>query len=170
MGQAQRPSGLDAMTLEFTGGTGLMAAYGRILPRLSGALEPATRNALDLASILGSRLNDLSLYSIVDLSLGQTMAALGQLSELRVLREGERGLEFTNELLRAHVYAALPSPVRRALHASITDRLLHSESAIGLEIAWHCMRAGRTDEAIPYLLSGAMEAIRSGAPQVRSAR
>lgn len=168
-GPGSAAMGVDAMTLEFTGGTGLTAAYGRILPRLSGALEPATRNALDLASILGSRLNDLSLYSIVDLSLGQTMAALGQLSELRVLRESEKGLEFTNELIRAHAYAAIPSPVRRALHASIADRLLHSEChrppSIGLEIAWHCMRAGRTGEAIPHLLSGAGGAIRSGAPQ-----
>ena len=161
--------GLDAMTLEFTGGTGLSAAYGRIFPRLSGTLEPSTRNALDLASILGSRLNDLTLYSIVDLSLGQTMAALGQLSELRVLRESVKGLEFTNELIRAHAYAAIPSPVRKALHASVADRLLLSEchrtSSTKLEVAWHCMRAGRTDEAIPHLLSGATEAIRGGAPQ-----
>jgi tetratricopeptide (TPR) repeat protein len=97
------------------------------------------------------------------------MAALGQLSELRVLRESTKGLEFMNELVRAHAYAAIPMPVRRALHASIADRLLHSEChrtpSTGLEIAWHCMRAGRTDEAIPHLLSGAVEAIRGGAPQ-----
>jgi len=168
-GSSSAAIGLDAMTLEFTGVTGLQAAYGKIFPRLSGALDPATRNALDLASILGSRLSDLSLYSIVDLSLGQTMAALGQLAELRVLRESAKGLEFTNELIRAHAYAAIPLPVRKALHASIVDRLLHSachkNPSIGLEIAWHCMRAGRTPEAIPHLLAGAMEAIQGGAPQ-----
>jgi DNA-binding SARP family transcriptional activator/tetratricopeptide (TPR) repeat protein len=161
--------GLDAMTREFTGSTGLQAAYGRIFPRLSGTLEQSTRNALDLASVLGSRLSDLNMYSIVDLSLGQTMAALGQLSELRVLRESTRGLEFMNELVRGHAYAAIPMPVRKALHASIADRLLHSDChrtpSIGLEIAWHCMRAGRTLEAIPHLLSGSAEAIRGGAPQ-----
>jgi tetratricopeptide (TPR) repeat protein len=166
-GAASAAIGLDAMTLEFTGGAGLAEAYGRIFPRLSGGLEPATRNALDLASILGFRLNDLTLYSIVDLSLGQTMAAVGQLSDLRILRESGKGLEFTNELIRAHAYAAIPSPVRRALHASVADRLLHSEChrtpGVGLEIAWHCMRAGRTLEAIPHLLSGATQAIRGGA-------
>jgi tetratricopeptide (TPR) repeat protein len=168
-GSGSAAIGLDAMTLEFTGGVGLAEAYSRIFPRLSEGLEPATRNALDVASILGFRLNDLTLYSIADLSLGQTMAALGQLSELRVFRESEKGIEFTNELIRAHVYAAIPSPVRRALHASVADRLLHSEChrtpGVGLEIAWHCMRAGRTEEAIPHLLSGATEAIRGGAPQ-----
>jgi tetratricopeptide (TPR) repeat protein len=168
-GSSSAALGLDAMTLEFTGCADLHATYGRIFPRLSGRLDPATRNALDLASVLGSRLNDLSLYSIAELNLGQTMAALGELAELRVVRESAKGLEFTNELIRAHVYAAIPLPVRKALHASIADRLLHSESqrtpSIGLEIAWHCMRAGRTDEAIPHLLSGAIDAIRGGAPQ-----
>jgi tetratricopeptide (TPR) repeat protein len=161
--------GLDAMTSEFTGGSDLQAAYARILTRLSGTLEPSARNALDLACVLGSRLNDLSFYSIVDLSLGQTMAALGQLSELRVMRETAKGLEFTNELIRAYAYAAIPAPIRKALHASIADRLLQPgcdrTPSIGLEIAWHCMRAGRTDEAIPHLLSGAAEAVRAGAPQ-----
>jgi tetratricopeptide (TPR) repeat protein len=169
-GASSAAIGLDAMTLEFTSRTGLHAAYDRIFPRLSGTLEPATRNALDLASVLGPRLNDLTLYSIVDLSLGQTMTALGELSELRVLRESTKGLEFVNELIRAHAYAAIPSPVRRALHASIADRLIHPECprspSVGLEVAWHCMRAGRTLEAIPYLLSGATEAIRGGAPQI----
>jgi tetratricopeptide (TPR) repeat protein len=168
-GASSAAIGLDAMTLEFTSRTDPHAAYDRIFPRLSGTLEAATRNALDLASVLGPRLNDLSLYSIVDLSLGQTMAALGQLSELRVLRECTKGLEFMNELIRAHVYAAIPSPIRRALHASIADRLTSSEchpsSSFGLEVAWHCMRAGRTQQAIPHLLSGAAEAIRGGAPQ-----
>ena len=157
------------MTWEFAGGKGPTGAYGRILPRIAGGLEPATRNALDLASILGFRLNDLSLYSVIDLSLGQTMAALGQLLELRVLREGEKGLEFANELIRAHAYSSIPSSVRMAIHASIADRLIHSEYAktpsAGLEIAWHCMRAGRTEEAVPYLLTGATDAMRSGAPQ-----
>jgi len=168
-GEGSTAIGLDAMTMEFTGATGLHAAYGTIFPRLSGRLEAATRNALDLASVLGSRLNDLTYYSIVDLSLGQTMAALGQLSELRVLRESTKGLEFTNELVRANAYASIPLSVRRALHAAIADRLLSSEchraASIGLEIAWHCMRAGRPSEAIPHLLSGATEAIRCGAPQ-----
>jgi tetratricopeptide (TPR) repeat protein len=168
-GSGSAAIGLDAMTLEFTSRTGPHAAYDRIFPRLSGTLAPATRNALDLASVLGPRLNDLTLYSIVDLSLGQTMAALGELSELRVLRECTKGLEFMNELIRAHAYAAIPSPVRRALHATIADRLIrsecHDDASIGLEIAWHCMRAGKTHEAIPYLLSGATQAIRGGAPQ-----
>ncbi len=159
---------LDAMTAEFLGGADPKAAYGQILSRLVGGLEAAARSALDLASVLGHRLNHLPMYSVIDLSLGQTMSALGQLAEVRILRDGAKGLEFANDLIRAHAYAAIPSSVRKALHASVADRLLHAkdpDSPTRLEVAWHCMRAGRTKEAIPQLLGGAREAIKEGAPQ-----
>jgi DNA-binding SARP family transcriptional activator/tetratricopeptide (TPR) repeat protein len=157
---------LGAMTADFPSGADPTAAYGKILPRLAGRLEPATKSALDLAAVLGSRLNDLAMYSVIDLSLGQTMAALGRLSEVRVLREGTKGLEFANELIRAHVYTSVPSSVRKALHASIADRLQAAgEPASTLEVAWHTMRAGRVKDAIPQLLEGARIAIRYGAPQ-----
>lgn len=160
---------LEAMTAEFVGGGGPMAAFARILSRLTGTLDPAPRTALSLASVLGHRLNDLSMYSVVDLGLGATMAALAHLAELRVLRDGANGLAFANELIRVQAYSAIPSSVRRALHGSVADRLLHSkhqeERASGLEIAWHCMRAGRAELAIPHLFDGAQDAIRRGAPQ-----
>ena len=171
-GSSSAALALDAMTGEFVSGVGPMAAYGKILSRLTGTLEPATRSALDVAAVLGHRLNDLSMYSVIDLSLGQTMTALGELSELRVLRDGEKGLEFVNELIRAHAYASIPSSVRRALHAAVADRFIHAEDlsqrVSGLEIAWHCMRAGRNTEALPHLFRGATAAMRSGAPQSAS--
>jgi hypothetical protein len=129
-------------------------------------LDPAARTVLDLAAILGPRLNDSSMYALADLSLGQTMSGLVQLVAVRVLREMADGFEFANELLRAEVYASVPSPLRRTLHGSIADRLLaleHTQDTSGLEIAWHCVRAGRRQEALPYLLSGARQAMRGGA-------
>jgi DNA-binding SARP family transcriptional activator/tetratricopeptide (TPR) repeat protein len=160
---------LDAMTTDFVGESGPKWAYGHILSRLAGSMDPASRSVLDLASVLGHRLNDLTMYSVIDLSLGQTMAALGQLSELRVLREGPVGLEFANELIRAHAYSMIPSSVRRALHASVADRLVRADPGLEptsrLEIAWHTMRAGRLQDAVPHLLEGATQAMRSGAPQ-----
>jgi predicted ATPase len=159
----------DAMTTDFCSGADPDLTYGQLLSRLTGAMDPLARSVLDLASVLGHRLNDLGMYSVIDLSLGQTMVALGQLSELRVLREGDAGLEFANELIRANAYSAIPSSVRKALHASVADRLLHSDQGLEptshLEIAWHAMRAGRLKDAVPHLLEGAKHAIRSGAPQ-----
>ena len=160
---------LEAMTTDFVERQGQYEAYGALLSRIVGALGQAARSVLDLASVLGGRLNDLSMYSVVDLSLGQTMAALGQLSEVRILRDGEKGLEFANELIRAHAYSAVPSSVRKALHASVADRLRFAQGplrpTLELEIAWHTMRAGRTEEAVPHLLEGARVAMRCGAPQ-----
>ena len=161
---------LDAMTTDYFAMADPRLAYGQIMSRLAGAMDPIARSVLDLASVLGHRLNDLAMYSLIDLSLGQTMVALGQLSELRVLRERDIGLEFANELIRAHAYAGIPSSVRRALHASVADRLVHSDQGVEptsrLEIAWHTMRAGRLKDAVPHLLEGATQAMRSGAPQI----
>ena len=146
---------LDAMTAELPADLDPNLAYGHIVSRITNTLDPVARSVLALASVLGQRLNDLTMYSVIDLTLGQTMAALGQLCELRVLREGDVGLEFANKLIRAHTYTGIPSPVRKALHASVADRLLSSENALdtiaGLEVAWHSMRAGRLRDAVPHL-------------------
>ena len=123
---------------------------------------------LNLASILGARLNDLPMYQLVDLSVAQTMAGMARLTELRLLRDGGHALDFRNEVIRAHAYFGVPSPLRTALHGRIADVLLASEgrgeSVPGLEIAWHCVRAGRPEQSTPYLLSGAQEAMENGAP------
>jgi predicted ATPase len=159
---------LGAMTEEPLADSAPGDAYRKLLDRLSMGLDPTTRNVLNLAAVLGPRLNDLGMYALMDMSLGQTMGAMSQLTELRMLRDGTHGLEFVNELIRAQTYLKVPSPLRRTLHGRIADNLLElgeqATQAAGLEIAWHCVRAGRPDEATPYLLQGARAAMRRGAP------
>jgi DNA-binding SARP family transcriptional activator/tetratricopeptide (TPR) repeat protein len=159
---------VDAMTAELGSRSAPSATYGHLFPRMSRFFEAGAQNVLNLAAILGHRLNDLQLYSVIDLSLGQTIAGLRQLTELRVLRESAHGLDFTNELIRAYAYASVPSSIRRILHSRVVDRLLHDAqhegTASGLEIAWHCIRAARPEEATPHLLRGARDAINCGAP------
>ena len=161
---------VDAMTTELGARNGHSIAYHQFLNRIMRTVDPATRSVIHLASILGPRLNDLSMYALANLSLGQTMAGLAQLTELRVLRDDSRRLEFVNELVRAQAYSSVPSSVRKALHGAIADRLLASEGSLahssGLEIAWHCVRAGRQDQAIPHLTRGARQAMRHGASHV----
>jgi hypothetical protein len=158
---------LGAMTTELEQRTDA-EAYDQLFARINRALDPVAQNVLNLAAILGRRLNDVDMYSLLDLGLGHTVSGLAHLTSLRVLRDGSRGLEFVNELIRACAYQAVPSPVRRELHSRIADRLLAQQPQIrsqcGLEIAWHCIRSGRLEQAVPYLLEGASEAIRSGAP------
>lgn len=138
----------------------------RVLDRLTLNLDDVTQRTLNVAALLGRRLNDLEFYGLVELTTGQTMLGLMRLKQLRVLRDGSEGLEFANEILRARAYRGVPSPVRKALHSHIADRLISAarDRKQDLEIAWHCLRAGRQDEAIAHLIDGAEQAARSGAP------
>ena len=118
---------IDAMTTDLEGGAGPTAAYRHIIARIVRSLDQQTHSVLSLAAVLGHRLNDLTMYGLIDMSFGQTMASLSELSARRVLRDGNEGLEFVNELVRASAYAAIPSLLRRALHSSVVDRLLSDE-------------------------------------------
>jgi tetratricopeptide (TPR) repeat protein len=158
---------LGAMTAELAERTD-EGAYDEIFERITRDLDAASQNVLNLASILGPRVNDLAMYSMIDLGIGQTISGLTTLTGRRVLRDGGRGLEFTNELVRASAYRRVPSTIRRLLHSQVADRLIEASKkglrTQGLETAWHCMRAGRAAEGIPFLIDGAAEAIQQGAP------
>ena len=167
-GERSAALSVDAMTTEPGSGRAAGVAFRDILARITRSLDPTTYNVLNVAAILGHRLNDMNMYTLVDLSLGQTMAAMAELVSRRVLRDGATGLEFVNEMVRAAAYVGVPTTLRKVLHGKIADRFaemdVRSGEAPSLEIAWHCIRAGRAPEATPYLLRGAREAIRSGSP------
>jgi len=157
---------VGAMTVDALGHDQHQEIYQRVFERaLRGLSEPA-RAVLNLAAILGERLNDLTMYELVDLSLAQTLAGMAELAERRIIRDGGREVEFRNELFRGYTYLNVPSPLRRALHGLIADRLLAAEAkgnrVPGLTLAWHCFRAGRPVAAEPHLLRGAREALRRG--------
>ena len=159
---------LDAMTEDVAVGDMPSHTYRQSFQRIYRQLDPLTKNVLNLAAVLGARLHDPRMYGLADLSLGQMMTGLTQLTSLRVLRDGGRQLEFINELIRSEAYLAIPSPLRRVLHGGIAERLVGDDregrDVPGLEIAWHLIRAGRGSKATPYLLNGAQVAMRHGAP------
>jgi DNA-binding SARP family transcriptional activator/tetratricopeptide (TPR) repeat protein/type II secretory pathway predicted ATPase ExeA len=158
---------VGAMTPDFSAEGPAQISYQRILERMTHSLDTTTQNVLNLASLLGQRLNDLSFYALMDISAGQTMSSMTELVKRRVLRDGAQGLEFVNELVRSAAYLGVPQSVRRVLHGGIADRFIdkHKSGAedLGLEIAWHCMRAGRVPEATDFLLAGARESLFHGA-------
>jgi DNA-binding SARP family transcriptional activator/tetratricopeptide (TPR) repeat protein len=157
---------LDAMTTELGSSGSTQASYSNIMNHITRSLDSTTHNVVNLASILGNRLNDLAMYALVDLTVGQTMTAMAKLVDRRVLRDGPQGLEFVNELIRVAAYVAVPTSLRRVLHGQIADRFirdqLNGNDNLGLAIAWHCLRAGRTKEATDYLLCGARESMQKG--------
>ncbi len=141
--------------------------YHRLADRMLAGLDPVAGGVLRLASILDRRLNDLGMYTLVDVSPGQAMTALADLASRRALRDAGIGLEFTNQLIRAHIYLAHPGQLRRTLHSQVADRLItrrgDGAAVPGLEVAWHLVRSSRVEESIPWLLNGAREAIDAGA-------
>lgn len=158
---------LDSMTTDFGSADEASELYRKVLDRMVFALDHATRIVLNVAAVLGHRLNDLSLYEIADLGPGHVMAGMAELVQRRILRDTGRGLEFINEFVRTAAYLEVPSPVRRSLHACIAARLIEEEARgtqfLGLEIAWHAMRAGQTGRVSTYVLKGADQAIGQGA-------
>ncbi len=158
---------LRAFTTEFREGPNKQAdRFKPLVDRLFGEIGHSSRQVLSLASILGPQLGELDLYSIIDLSLGQTLEGLSELTGRRVLRDVGSRLEFMNELVRAQIYRSVPAPMRTHIHHAIANRLLAKESAAqpDLEIAWHLIRAHRAAESSPYLLRGARNALIRGAP------
>jgi DNA-binding SARP family transcriptional activator len=167
-GEAALAVSLPAMRADVPGSALEAIGYDRLIERMLPTLTPRTRMALFLAAILGPRLNDLDCFGVVDLKPPQTIAALSELVESRVLRNSGGGLEFINELIRARLYLKIPSSARVRLHHGVADRLLSAvasgEKAPNLEVAWHCIRAHRREEATPFLMNGARDAITHGAP------
>ena len=158
---------LSAMTTDLVSTGSAYLAYRHLLARITRTLDCTTLNVLNLAAILGPHLNNLTMYALVDLSAGQTMTGMANLVARRVLRDGPRGLEFVNELVRGAAYLGVSPSLRKILHSRIADRFIQQTGGradLGLEIAWHCIRSGRTAEAQRYLLEGAHGAIRCGAP------
>ena len=158
---------LGAMTSELTGST-TEEVYRRLFHRIFDSLSPDAQAVLNLAAILGERLNDHPLYDLVDLSIGQCLTGMIELAQRRLFVDDGQKLQFRNELIRGYAYLAVPSPLRRALHGLVADRLLQAsargEAIPGLTLAWHCFRGGRAIEAVPHLIAGAREAIDHGAP------
>ncbi|MGH7593821.1 MAG: ATP-binding protein, partial [Gemmatimonadales bacterium] len=143
-------------------------AFRRVVEHTLVDLDAESRSVAELGAILGQRLNDLSMYTLVDLPVARTMRAMTSLAAQRILRDAGNTLEFTNEFVRGQCYVAMAAPLRRMLHGSVADRLLAQDGADapipGLEIAWHLVRADRLVEAVPYLLAGGREAICRAAP------
>ncbi|MEZ4377390.1 MAG: AAA family ATPase [Gemmatimonadales bacterium] len=154
---------LGAMTREAT-----PDAVSRLVDGTLADLDPGARAVANLGAILGQRLNDLGMYTLVDLPVVRTMRAMSTLTTRRLLRDAGSHLEFANEAVRAQCYAAMAAPLRRRLHSMVADRLIAeagtAEALGGLEVAWHLVRGDRLAEAVPHLLAGGRESIWRGAP------
>ncbi len=157
---------LGSMTSPSRGGVG--DAFRRVVEHTLGALDAEARAVAELGAILGQRLNELSMYGLVDMPVARTMRAMTTLTAHRVLRDAGNTMEFSSEFVRGQCYLGIAPPLRRMLHGTVADRLMVQDGPAdpipGLEIAWHLVRASRLTEAVPYLLAGGRESIHRAAP------
>jgi DNA-binding SARP family transcriptional activator/tetratricopeptide (TPR) repeat protein len=166
-GDQSLPMALDAVTADLGQLVEPDDAYRMLVDRLVSHLDPTTRTVLDVAAVLGPRLNDTALYSVADLKVGEVMSGIGKLGDLRLLRDAVDRVEFANDLVRGHVYYRVHGLIRKLLHDRIATRLIDcralGDETLDLEIAWHCMRCGRTTQAEAFLLQGSRTAVARGA-------
>jgi DNA-binding SARP family transcriptional activator/tetratricopeptide (TPR) repeat protein len=140
-------------------------AIRAMVERQTEQLDERTRAVLDLAAVLGRRMADLAMYHVIGCTDAEALYHLAQLLEVHLLRDIAGNLEFRNELIRAHVYVEIPSPVRFEMHRSV-GRILEDRSdgpPSDLEIAWHHLLGRDTDRAIPFAVRGSERSLKAGA-------
>src|SRR5438552_8243203 len=86
-GSASLLHDLEALNTQPARMIGIPRAIGAVFERQTHRLEPTIRTTLDLAAILGRRLNEVVLYAAIDLSPGQAAQALSRLKDEGYLRE-----------------------------------------------------------------------------------
>jgi tetratricopeptide (TPR) repeat protein len=147
---------------------GIPIAVRTVFERQTRRLDTRTRGVLDLAAVLGRRLGDLWLYEIANCGPAEAAACLSELLACGLVREVRGQLEFRNELIRAQAYYDVAEPVRRQLHQRIATALqsLDGTDSGGkqLEVAWHHLRGGDPESALPFAIRGAETSILAGAP------
>lgn len=160
---------LEALNTNPVSSVGIPRAIAAVFERQSRRLSASTRATLDLAAILGRRLSDLALYAALDISPAMALEALCRLRDDGFLREVRGDLEFRNELIRAQAYYGIASSVRLDLHRrvaqSLVERPATEDPALHLEIAWHFLRGGAGESAIPFAHQGAEAFLAIGAPR-----
>ena len=133
------------------------------------ALEPAAREALGVASVIGITFRE----SLVQQLLGDPLPprTLDHLAEAALIRVGDDGdWRFAHALIRDAAYAGLLASRRRALHARLADHLEgQPRPAAPGQIATHRVAAGDGPRALPLLREAAESALALGAPSEAAA-
>jgi class 3 adenylate cyclase len=163
---------LEDGTLEWRDGRVAMIESGRpsvpvtlraVLGARIDALEPAGREALGVASIIGITFRE----SLVEQLLGDTLPprTLDHLAEAAMIRRADEGeWRFAHGLIRDAAYAGLLASRRRILHARLADDLERRPLAAAPgQIATHRVAAGDTLRALPLLREAAESAMALGA-------
>ncbi|WP_160878295.1 AAA family ATPase [Nocardioides flavescens] len=170
--QADGALAVDADGVAHTADDPIRPGLGSAVAAWLSHLEPATREALTLASVLGPA------FTLAELGVLTGRAGAGLWTDLSpavaagVLREDGERLAFTHDVVHEVLYAELPRAVRQTLHRE-TARALAAAGADPGRVSEHLVRgAQRGDrDAIAWLVQAGVEsAARSPAIAVQLLR
>ncbi len=128
-----------------------------------GSLDPADAAVLELASVIGPRIDRDVLRMLAGNAGGQELRVLRQARDLDLLAEAEAAsgdLVFRHEFIREAIYARLTAAERRDCHARIAGYLrARTPPAAAAELYRHVHGAGHTAEAAALAERAADEAM-----------
>ncbi len=140
------------------------AGLGAVLRRRLSELSPQAQRCAALAAAVG---RDFPLDLLVEASDEDEVTVVRAVDELwrrHVLRQVDRGYDFTHDLLRAQAYASVDPAQRWLEHRRLAAALqvLHAADLepVAARLADQLERAGRPAEAVPFYLQAGMAASR----------
>lgn len=165
--QLAQGSGLDAVQLhQQTGGnpffiTEILAAGGEAMPATVrdavlarvARLSPSSRTILEVASIIGSRVESWLLTKVA----GIEVSAVEDLLDSGMLLEQQGGFVFRHELARQAVLSTIPLHHQTALHALVLETLKTSSQDLA-RLAHHAEEAGDALAVLEYAPKAAVRA------------
>ena len=148
------------------------AGLGAVLRRRLSELSPQAQRCAALAAAVG---RDFPLDLLVEASDEDEVTVVRAVDELwrrHVLRQVDRGYDFTHDLLRAQAYASVDPAQRWLEHRRLAAALqaLHAADLepVAARLADQLERAGRPAEAVPFYLQAGMAAAGSSRTPRRS--
>ena len=123
-------------------------------------LDPQEKALLEAAAVLGLEFDPENLGKLLGLPLLDTLRSLAPLHPAWILSSARR-IRFRRLSERRWILHNIP-PERRILLHKKAAALCEETDAPPSRIGLHWSRAGLHDKAIPFLLQGAREALRSG--------
>jgi class 3 adenylate cyclase/tetratricopeptide (TPR) repeat protein len=112
-----------------------------VLERLD-RLDPAARDLLESASVIGRTFDVALLAAVADRDEGETTVMLKELASLGLVERGDDRWRFTHQVVHDAAYSCLLRKARRDMHRRVAEVLSARDPQAAAELARHWWEAG----------------------------
>ena len=141
------------------------SARDAVLARAAG-LSPSARQALDVAALVGARIEPSLLSAVAEVS----DADLDELVASGLVVGDGTGLRFRHDIARRAVDEAVPAHRRAGVHRAVLDELVRGGSTDDARLAYHADNAGVSELALHHARRAATAASAKGAHREAAAQ